>query len=338
MVMLMQKDPGLESRRALAQAMMQKGLQTGQPIRHWTQGAAKLANALLGAKMGRDIEQEQQTRQKDFQQNLLNAIQGEGGQFGPEQDLMTRLGNVEGIDQNQLAGFQLQQAMQPKPRDPLADYEAKKRIDQNYAVPDGAKPTEDQRNYEKWIELKNNPDVSKDEADAFAYSANLKTPPPPNLPAHLQKRYSTAADEAIESGRNSEEFSILADDLEKMDFGGGLFSGKWGEAYKDVTGNQDAVTQLKRKYFGIRSSQAVKNLPPGVASDKDIALALKGFPGENESAENIASFMRGMAKLEGKRAEYAEFRANYLTENREELGLLKAWNNRDKEAVDWSDL
>ena len=55
------------------------------------------------------------------------------------------------------------------------------------------------------------------------------------------------------------------------------------------------------------------------------ALALSGFPTDNYNASQLASFMRGLSKIEGLRAEFSEFKANYISENKSESGLLKSW-------------
>jgi hypothetical protein len=145
------------------------------------------------------------------------------------------------------------------------------------------------------------------------------------LSAFAEKTLSQATNEAVEATNNQERFTALADELEASDFGGGLFGGSWREKLKDITGQQDAVTELRKKFNGIKASQVVNNLPPGAASDADIALALSGFPSDNYNAAQLASFMRGLAKLEGYRGQFAEFRANYISENKNESGLLKAW-------------
>lgn len=69
------------------------------------------------------------------------------------------------------------------------------------------------------------------------------------------------------------------------------------EAIKRLLGKQDAVTDLRNEYTRIRNSQAVKNLPPGSASDADVALAMQGFPPETANTQTLAKFLRGMAKL-----------------------------------------
>lgn len=73
---------------------------------------------------------------------------------------------------------------------------------------------------------------------------------------------------------------------------------KFSESLKSISGNQDALTQLRNEYTRVRNSAAIKSLPPGVATDKDIELALKGIPSETANAETQASFLRGVAKMQ----------------------------------------
>jgi hypothetical protein len=74
--------------------------------------------------------------------------------------------------------------------------------------------------------------------------------------------------------------------------------GKFSENLKSISGKQDAVTQLRNEYSRLRNTAAIKALPPGVATDKDIELALKGIPPETANAATQASFLRGMAKMQ----------------------------------------
>lgn len=101
---------------------------------------------------------------------------------------------------------------------------------------------------------------------------------------------SVAADQAAGQMLN------LAGQLDKLGGGYGAF-GSASEFLKNSTGNQDAMSAARREYARLRNTQAVKNLPPGSASDADVAMALEGFPKETADAQTLSSFMRGMAKL-----------------------------------------
>lgn len=101
---------------------------------------------------------------------------------------------------------------------------------------------------------------------------------------------------SIAAERSSASMLDLANRLEKEGGGYGKFSGlnAW---LRNATGNQDSWTQTRQEYVRLRNAQGIKSLPPGPATDRDIQLALKGFPDENADAATIASFLRGMAKL-----------------------------------------
>jgi hypothetical protein len=101
---------------------------------------------------------------------------------------------------------------------------------------------------------------------------------------------------AIGAAQSADQMSNLADKLQEAASSSGVYA-KGGELYKKVTGNQDSVTLLRQEYIRLRNTQAVKTLPPGPATDRDIDLALKGFPEDTANPETMASFLRGMSKL-----------------------------------------
>jgi hypothetical protein len=84
------------------------------------------------------------------------------------------------------------------------------------------------------------------------------------------------------------------------------------ELVKGAFGNP---TLLRKEYQALISSQAVKNLPPGPASDKDIQLAMKGFPAPNASAETMSSFLRGLAKMQDIAANREQAKADWISDN-----------------------
>ncbi|WPE80187.1 hypothetical protein SB581_12015 [Acinetobacter baumannii] len=105
----------------------------------------------------------------------------------------------------------------------------------------------------------------------------------------------------------------LANNIEAQGGGYGLFSGL-SERLAKATGSQDAMTELRNEYTRIRNSAAIKSLPPGPATDKDIELALKGMPPETADSKTIASFLRGMAKLNKRDAAYQQMQAEWANQ------------------------
>jgi hypothetical protein len=88
------------------------------------------------------------------------------------------------------------------------------------------------------------------------------------------------------------------------------------ERWKSLLGNEDEVTLLRANYNAVKNSLVMDNLPPGVASDKDIELALSGFLPATANPEQISSFMRGMAKISDISSKKEFMRAIHLTENK----------------------
>lgn len=87
------------------------------------------------------------------------------------------------------------------------------------------------------------------------------------------------------------------------------------EAGKGMFGGQDAVSGLRAEYNQLVNAQAVKNLPPGPASDKDIALAKQGFPPDSANTDYLASFLRGMAKMQQAVGASSDRKANWIASN-----------------------
>lgn len=102
---------------------------------------------------------------------------------------------------------------------------------------------------------------------------------------------------AVAADQSASQTLDLADRFESLGGGNGGFA-TTAEAWAKLTGRQDAMTAARQEYTRLRSSQVSKMLPPGPASDKDIQLALEGFPPANADSKYIASFLRGMAKLQ----------------------------------------
>lgn len=192
------------------------------------------------------------------------------------------------------------------------------------------KRTSTQKEFQQYKALKK---TDPAEAKQFGQATGFVSKEGRELSSHMQKRLSTAIDDSIKAENNSRRFNLLADDIEKAEVAGGLVPGAWGEKYKDLTGNQDAVTDLRKRYNGIRASRVVANLPPGAASDTDIALALAEFPSDNATGTQMASFLRGVAKLEDFTAEYEGYKAEHIGAAGEEREMLKGWNARQDAKV-----
>jgi len=199
--------------------------------------------------------------------------------------------------------------------------------------------TEAQRNLSEYNRLvKEDPELAKQ----FGQSVGLVSKEGRELSAQSQKRLSEFTDAAVENQRLEQKYLTLADDFQKSGMSGGLQT-TWTETAKELSGNQDEISALRREFLKVRGSEVVNNLPPGAASDADIAMALSGFPNDKANAEQVSGFLRGLAKLKGFNAKFNEFKANYISENGSERGMLAAWKEQstkadDTNVVDWGSL
>lgn len=134
------------------------------------------------------------------------------------------------------------------------------------------------------------------------------------LPADTRKLVNESAVTAAAAKQSAGQFNDLAKQLEAAGGGYGVFSSA-SEFLKKGTGFQGGLTQLRNEYTRLRNSAAIKSLPPGPATDADIQLALKPFPPETADAKTMASFLRGMAKLQDIEASVSNAKTDWLAGN-----------------------
>jgi len=199
------------------------------------------------------------------------------------------------------------------------------RAARNAAPGTNGKPTAGMQDFQYFQDLKKADPAG---AEAFGRERGFISKEGQELSGHLQKRLSTATDDGIKAERNASEFLSLADQIEASDLSGGVFGGTVGEALKDITGSQDATTELKKRAQQVRASQVMANLPPGAASDPDVAMAKQPMPSDNAPKEQWASWLRGVSKLEQYNADFNNFKAEYISKNGNERDLTKAWKGR----------
>lgn len=155
--------------------------------------------------------------------------------------------------------------------------------------------------------LKLDRDELQSKVEMKLYELNQKAG---QLDPSATKLVNESAIAAVGSEQSAARMLDLANRLDQLGGGYGALSNvnAW---IRNATGNQDAWTQARQEYVRLRNTQAIKALPPGPATDRDIELTLKGFPSDNADAGTISSFLRGMAKLsqyeavaEGAKAEW----------------------------------
>jgi hypothetical protein len=117
------------------------------------------------------------------------------------------------------------------------------------------------------------------------------------LPSDARKNLNDSAAQATASEQGATQLLDLAKRLEASNASSGGFA-TVAEGWKRIYGSQDEITALRQEYTRIRSQGVTKMLPPGPASDKDIEIAMSGFPSEKSNPAQLSAFLRGMAKLQ----------------------------------------
>jgi hypothetical protein len=133
------------------------------------------------------------------------------------------------------------------------------------------------------------------------------------IPADTRKLINESAVVAATAQQSAAQFNDLANRIENLGGYGRLSS--LSEFAKSTIGAEGYETSLRQEYTRLRNTAAIKSLPPGPATDKDIQMALSGFPKDTSNSANIAQFLRGMAKLQEIDAAVSNAKTDWLAQN-----------------------
>lgn len=133
------------------------------------------------------------------------------------------------------------------------------------------------------------------------------------IPADTRKLINETAVLASTSKQAADQMNDLAQRIEGLGGYGG--ASRLAEFAKGAIGAEGYETQLRQEYTRIRNQAAIKSLPPGVATDKDIEMALKGFPKDTSDSKTVAQFLRGLAKLQNIESAINNAKTDWLANN-----------------------
>lgn len=128
----------------------------------------------------------------------------------------------------------------------------------------------------------------------------------------IQDKANTASGEA--QSRATKAQSLIETVTQAPNFRGGTAQAV-EEGIKNITGLRDQRSQIITAANMLRVSEAVQYLPPGAASDKDVALVLSGVPPENMGKQELLTFARGVKKLADREAAYFRAKDNWISKN-----------------------
>lgn len=139
-------------------------------------------------------------------------------------------------------------------------------------------------------------------------------PPGKTLSAPAEKLVNDAVMASAKAKALNVQYTTLAADFEKAITTAGV-GARVSEMIKKTLGTEAEPTALRQEYLRLRNTAVLEMLPPGVASDKDIEIAMAAFPTETSSPANIAQFLRGMAKLQAYESASMGAQAEWIQQN-----------------------
>ena len=144
------------------------------------------------------------------------------------------------------------------------------------------------------------------------------------LDVATKKRMNDAEEEAINQFNQVERLINVANNWAANPPTPGIF-GSLESTFKEWTGTQGGEDEIRRQYNQVLQSGVIASLPPGVASDRDIIEAKKGWPSEFTNPESLSRFLRGSAKLAAIASEQAQQKAQWINQTKNLVGFSNEW-------------
>jgi len=136
-----------------------------------------------------------------------------------------------------------------------------------------------------------------------------------------KKRYNELLDETSRLRRMNTETGAITSLLDTIDPSSGAVA-KVGKAVKSVFGTEDVESVLRARIEAIRVAQAIGNLPPGIASDKDIELVLGGTLPSTANPEALKEWFKALERLNNIAIEEQEAQLSHFDENESMKGFF----------------
>jgi hypothetical protein len=159
------------------------------------------------------------------------------------------------------------------------------------------------------------------DADRYAAEAAMKIDEleqkrsnPVPLSATSEKAMTDAVGAATAAQGLATRASTLAAGLKASDAAGGWMA-VVSETGKNALGTQDAVSVIRRDIQSVLNSQALTLLPPGPASDKDIAIIKSGMPQPTWKKERVVEYLEALARTQARIGDVQQARADWISEN-----------------------
>ena len=89
-------------------------------------------------------------------------------------------------------------------------------------------------------------------------------------------------------------------------------------AFKNFTGTRDFESFARTAYTRERNTEIINSLPPGVASDRDIAIFSEGFPRDNASIAEVYEFLQAAKRVNSYVRDEQNLKMQFIDNQRKE--------------------
>lgn len=134
----------------------------------------------------------------------------------------------------------------------------------------------------------------------------------PKLSVNMEKALDSAVGDAATSRSSAASMEELASRWETEKPTAGIF-GSAQSTWSKMTGSDTGLRDLRIRTSQFLNSQALKYLPPGPATDRDVELAREGVPTNMDDPTLVANWLRAQARNEKRAALYNDFRAEWIS-------------------------
>lgn len=134
----------------------------------------------------------------------------------------------------------------------------------------------------------------------------------PKLSVNMEKALDSAVGDAATSRSSAASMEELASRWETDKPTAGIF-GSAQSTWNKMTGSDTGLRDLRIRTSQFLNSQALKYLPPGPATDRDVELAREGVPTNMDDPKLVSNWLKAQARNEKRSALYNDFRAEWIS-------------------------
>ena len=134
----------------------------------------------------------------------------------------------------------------------------------------------------------------------------------PKLSVNMEKALDSAVGDAATSRSSAASMDELATRWETEKPTAGLF-GSAQSTWSKMTGSDTGLRDLRIRTSQFLNSQALKYLPPGPATDRDVELAREGVPTNMDDPKLVSNWLQAQARNEKRSALFNDFRAEWIS-------------------------